>query len=95
MSRFAKEHVSRHTSHDTSFTAAAVGRVACVGAPLVSAACSLRVLLAKRKERRGEGLGLLLHASVARLQQQPCLAQKHSLQPWRDQEQPAPRAGGQ
>ena len=50
--------------------AAGVARVACVGAPFIcavcgrrSAACSLRVLLAKRQEQSGEGLGLLLHAS--------------------------------
>jgi len=53
--------------------AAGVARVACVGAPFIcavcgrrSAACSLRVLLAKRQEQSGEGLGLLLHASVVR-----------------------------
>ena len=61
--------------------AASVVPVACVGAPFISAARgrrsasrSLRILLAKRKERRGDGLGLLLHASAVQFQQQPCLA---------------------
>jgi hypothetical protein len=72
--------------------------------PLAGDAARPARFVGKRKERRGEGLGLLLHASVVRLQQQLllrqlCLAQKHSLEPQpertRDQQQPALCAGGQ
>ena len=58
-SHSARDAQQRNTSHAVEpFIGAVCGRR--------SAACSLRVLLAKRKEQRGEGLGLLLHASVVR-----------------------------